>query len=125
VPDVHYSIQYDILHGKQFSKINSEVTEELLENSYKLAKFVIPGEYGLHSNDKVAIGLEIISNLLNKIKDDLIWWNLPTVQNNAQKIIEDEQFFLEHGGLDKEKVSEEIKSTWRHVRTRLYFASAS
>ena len=59
MPDVHYSIQYDILHGKQFSKINSEVTEELLENSYKLAKFVIPGEYGLHSNDKVAIGLEV------------------------------------------------------------------
>lgn len=56
IPDVHYSIQYDILHNKHFQELNKEATQELLECSYKLAKFVIPGEYGLSPREKVEMG---------------------------------------------------------------------
>ena len=58
------------------------------------------------------------------MKHDLIWWNNPFI-NQAQQIIKDEQSFLEHKGLDPSKVGEDVKSIWRHVRTRLYFTSAS
>jgi len=125
IPDVHYSIRYDILHSKQFVEINKETCKELLNCVGKLAKFIIPAEFGLTPKEKVTIGLEIVSNLLHKIKHDLIWWNTPFI-SKAQQVIKDEQCFLEHRGLNVAKlIGDEIKSTWRHVRTRLYFTSAS
>lgn len=55
---------------------------------------------------------------------DLVWWSSPFIKQ-AEQIIQDEQSFLEHKGLDPSKVGEDVKSIWRHVRTRLYFTSAS
>lgn len=63
-------------------------------------------------------------NLLTKVTHDLIWWSSPFIKQ-AEQIIKDEQSFLEHKGLDPSKVGEDVKSLWRHVRTRLYFTSAS
>lgn len=54
----------------------------------------------------------------------MIWWNSPFI-NQAEQIIQDEQSYLEHKGLDPSKIGTDVKSIWRHVRTRLYFTSAS
>ena len=73
IPDVHYSIRYDILHSKQFVEINKETCKELLNCVGKLAKFIIPAEFGLTPKEKVTIGLEVTSwiplhNILDCIK---------------------------------------------------------
>lgn len=124
IPDIHYSIRYDVLHSKNFYSLNKTTCDKLLVCAGALAKFIIPAEYGLRTEDKVKIGVEIVSKLLHKIKHDLIWWSTPFI-NKAEQIIEDEHCFLQHRGLDINKLGDEIKSSWRHVRTRLYFTSAS
>ena len=124
VPDIYYSICYDILHTKRLVEANREICIELYECSQKLALFVISAEYGLTGEEVVDSSVHIASNLLKKIKNDLVWWNSPYLSQTEQ-IIKDEQSFLEHKGLDLSKVGEEVKSLWRHVRTRLYFTSAS
>ena len=68
--------------------------------------------------------IKIISNLLKKIKNDLIWWNKPFLPQ-AEEMIEDELSFMSHRGLDISKMNGEVKSAWRHVRSRFYFTSAS
>lgn len=42
-----------------------------------------------------------------------------------EKNSDDNKREWEKTGLDKNKVGELVKSSWRHVRTRLYFTSAS
>lgn len=124
VPDIYYSIRYDILHSKRLYEANKEICIELLECAQKLSNFVIPAEYGLTDQERIGTSLHIVTNLLKKVTHDLIWWNAPFL-NQAEQVGKDEQSFFEHRGLDPAKVGEDVKSLWRHVRTRLYFTSAS
>ena len=124
VPDIYYSIRYDILHTKRLVEANREICTELFDCSGKLAHFVIPAEYGLSDQERIVSGLHIVSDLLKKVKHDLIWWNSPFLSQTEQ-VVKDEHSFLVHKGLDPSKVGEDVKSLWRHVRTRLYFTSAS
>jgi inositol hexakisphosphate/diphosphoinositol-pentakisphosphate kinase len=113
-----------MLHSKNMVEANKEICEELFDCSQRLATFVIPAEYGLTVKERAGSSLTIISNLVKKVTHDLIWWNSPFIKQQEQ-IVKDEQSFLEHKGLDSSKVGEDVKSIWRHVRTRLYFTSAS
>jgi len=124
VPDIYYSIRYDILHSKRLYEANKDICIELLDCSQKLSNFVIPAEYGLTDQERIGTSLDIVTNLLKKVTHDLIWWNAPFL-NQAEQVVKDEQSFFEHRGLDPAKVGEDVKSLWRHVRTRLYFTSAS
>jgi len=124
IPDIYYSIRYDLLHSKKMVEANKEICEELFDCSQRLAAFVIPAEYGLTDQERANSSLTIIANLVKKVTHDLIWWNSPFI-NQAEQIVKDEQSFLEHKGLDPSKIGEDVKSIWRHVRTRLYFTSAS
>jgi len=124
IPDIYYSIRYDILHSTKLLEANKEICNELLSCSQKLANFVIPGEYGLSDQERIDASLHIVTNLLKKVTHDLVWWNRPFM-NQAEQVVKDEISFFEHKGLDASKVGEDVKSLWRHIRTRLYFTSAS
>ena len=82
----------------------------------------MPFEYGITIKEKIDIGLRIIKPLMNKIYKDLIWWNYnnPYFENN------NDMKETNWSGLDQNKVDpSEIKSAWRHIKTRFYFTCAS
>ncbi len=100
----------------------------------------MPLEYGITIDEKVKIGLRVIGRLLNKIHNDLLWWfhsnnnpnnNFYEVNNNDYNANDKnniKEFEYENGsysGLDRGKLNNDIKSAWRHVKTRFYFTSAS
>lgn len=121
IPDIYDNIKYDLIHNKFL--INDE-SIELYNKSMLIADFLMPQEYGITLSSKITIGLKIISPLLNKIFNDLLWWmnykDLTTVVNAGFEK-ENEMF----SGLDRNKLTNEIKSAWRHIKTRFYFTSAS
>eukprot|EP01017_Pseudomicrothorax_dubius_P043427 TRINITY_DN7230_c0_g1_i1.p1 TRINITY_DN7230_c0_g1~~TRINITY_DN7230_c0_g1_i1.p1 ORF type:complete len:242 (-),score=47.44 TRINITY_DN7230_c0_g1_i1:84-809(-) len=123
IPDVYDSIKYDLVHNYETLKMFGRIVLELFQSAKTLADFVVPFEYGIDEKDKVDIGLNIITPLLKKIKNDLLWWESPATP--AENVFRDEMSFWQHKGLDPSKIDGEIKSAWRHVRTRLYFSSAS
>lgn len=62
--------------------------------------------------------------LLNKIHHDLLWWTSPEWESMNHDFV-DEYESWEQKGLDQSRLEGLVKSHWRHVRTRLYFTSAS
>jgi len=84
----------------------------------------VPFEYGITNQQKLRIGLKITYHLINKIHHDLVWWS-----DKQKRILDfqDENQDWNKKGLDPNKFDPDnkIKSHWRHVRTRLYFTSAS
>ena len=98
-----------------------------------LADFVMPLEYGIKLEEKIKIGIKFIKPLLSKIYNDLLWSNQEIIQRNnvlgnldmknLQSLESKERTYF---GLDKEKLDKtEIKSAWRHIKTRFYFTSQS
>jgi inositol hexakisphosphate/diphosphoinositol-pentakisphosphate kinase len=87
----------------------------------------MPLEYGITVDEKVKIGFRVIGRLLNKIQNDLFWWVTTSNSNNDNKDnIKDFEYELESfSGLDRGKLNNDIKSAWRHIKTRFYFTSAS
>lgn len=73
------------------------------------------------------MGLKIITPLLNKISHDILWWKNESSQNHpsakTKEYGEDRQW--EKSGLDEAGLDDRVRSSWRHIRTRLYFTSAS
>lgn len=59
VPDIYYSVRYDLLHSRKMVEANKELCAELLECSQKLAHFVIPAEYGLTDQERVDTSLHV------------------------------------------------------------------
>ena len=59
VPDIYYSIRYDVLHSKKLVESNKELCLELLECAKKLAYFVIPAEYGLTDKERIKASLPV------------------------------------------------------------------
>ena len=150
IPDIYDNIKYDIIHNKS---IIGETALEAHEIITILAEFVMPLEYGIKIEEKIKIGLKFIKPLLNKIYNDLLWIlnidgsfssNLFIKKNNKgpnsslnsdkdndfdsslkdlQSLEYQEKTYF---GLDEKKLDKgEIKSAWRHVKTRIYFTSQS
>ena len=130
IPDIYDNIKYDIIHNKQ---IIGETAFELYKIINNLADFVMPLEYGIKIEDKIKIGLTFIKPLLTKIFNDLLWSNRDILSNKRTSVLEmnDNLQTLEsqertYFGLDEEKLDKnEIRSSWRHIKTRIYFTSQS
>ena len=139
IPDIYDNIKYDILHNKS---LLNDIGYELYNKISKLAYFVMPLEYGITINEKVEIGFKFIKDLINKIARDLLWWDLDNVKvdnTDSTKLKLNEKDsrkysisknidFIEksYSGLDQKKIdSNEMKSSWRRVKTRFYFTCAS
>ena len=119
VPDIYDNIKYDIIHNK--SLLNDDAYS-LFTHINLLANFVMPLEYGITLQEKMNIGVKIIGPLFQKIHKDLLWWNYNPYHKQFKHDTSDESY----SGLDQSRVdSTEIKSTWRHVKTRFYFTCAS
>jgi len=137
IPDIYDNIKYDIIHNKA---IIGDTAFELHKIVNNLADFVMPLEYGIKIEEKIKIGIKFIKPLLSKIYNDLLWVNRETLikkkannsveyenanilNRNLQSLESQERtyFGLDEGKLDKS----EIKSAWRHIKTRFYFTSQS
>lgn len=57
----------------------------LLESSQLLCRVIVPMEYGVTHNDKIEIGLKIITPMLKKIEHDILWWKTDSMQQMQQK----------------------------------------
>ena len=131
IPDIYDNIKYDLIHNKQ---IIGETAVELYSIINNLADFVMPLEYGIKIEDKIKIGITIIKPLLTKIYNDLLWSNKGITNNISVKNFDESYKNLvnleskerTYFGLDKNKLDKgEIKSAWRHIKTRFYFTSQS
>ena len=137
IPDIYDNIKYDIIHNKA---IIGDTAFELHKIVNNLADFVMPLEYGIKIDEKINIGIKFIKPLLSKIYNDLLWSNrealikkkaknsvvyenINFINKNLQSLESKERtyFGLDEGKLDKT----EIKSAWRHIKTRFYFTSQS
>ena len=119
IPDIYDNIKYDIIHNKDML---DDEAYDLYENILLISHFLMPFEYGITIKEKIDIGIKIIKPLMNKIYKDLIWWkyNNPYFENNIKENNNN------WSGLDQSRVdTSDIKSTWRHVKTRFYFTCAS
>lgn len=121
IPDIYDNIKYDLIHNTFLKNDNAKM---LFNKSLYLSEFLMPQEYGITLNSKIKIGMMIIKPLLNKICNDLLWW----IDRNDDDLNisgfekENDNF----SGLDANKLkNNEIKSLWRHLKTRFYFTSAS
>lgn len=106
IPDIYDCIKYDLQHNQH--TLQFEQAEELYIYAKYLADIVIPQEYGLTVQEKVAIGQGICTPLLRKIKADL--------QRNIEECDESVNRL-------NPRYSHGVSSPGRHVRTRLYFTS--
>ncbi|XP_042884200.1 inositol hexakisphosphate and diphosphoinositol-pentakisphosphate kinase 2-like isoform X4 [Penaeus japonicus] len=114
IPDIYDCIKYDLQHNHH--TLQFEYAEELYKCAKYLADVVVPQEYGMTQQEKMAIGQGICTPLLKKIRADL------------QRNIGGE----ECEGYQGESInrlnpvySHGVSSPGRHVRTRLYFTSES
>jgi len=131
IPDIHDSIRYDMIHNYQyFGTMADNIGFKIYESAEILARFLTPYEYGIIKKRKFDIGMTIIEPLFTKIKSDLLWWNTPVTQSKENYREESDYWMIRNNGKrenidDLKDHSQKIKSKWRHVRTRLYFTSAS
>lgn len=109
IPDIYDCIKYDLQHNQH--TLQYEQAEELYIYAKYLADIVIPQEYGLTVQEKLAIGQGICTPLLKKIKADL--------QRNIEELSNESVNRL------NPRYSHGVSSPGRHVRTRLYFTSES
>lgn len=109
IPDIYDCIKYDLQHNQH--TLQFELAEELYTYAKYLADVVIPQEYGLTVQEKIAIGQGICTPLLRKIKADL--------QRNIEEVGDESVNRL------NPRYSHGVSSPGRHVRTRLYFTSES
>jgi inositol hexakisphosphate/diphosphoinositol-pentakisphosphate kinase len=76
--------------------------------SKTLTYFVVINEYGITDIERIQVGKDICLPLLEKILVDLMFWKEKTSEDNFWKYR-----------------NEAESDNWRHIRTRLYFTSAS
>ena len=112
IPDIYDCIKYDLQHNQAALRFHQ--AQELYVLVKALADVVIPQEYGMNSNEKLAIGQGICNPLLRKIRADL--------QRNIE---EDLSLTDESVNRLDPRYSYGVSSPGRHVRTRLYFTSES
>ncbi|KAJ1526973.1 hypothetical protein ONE63_008518 [Megalurothrips usitatus] len=111
IPDIYDCIKYDLQHNQH--TLQFDQAEELYMYAKYMADIVIPQEYGLTQQEKLAIGQGICTPLLKKIRADL------------QRNIEEESDGEATVNRLNPRYSHGVSSPGRHVRTRLYFTSES
>ncbi|KAL4488441.1 hypothetical protein ABPG72_013009 [Tetrahymena utriculariae] len=113
VPDVYDNIKYDYLHNRSILlKIDPDISS-LYEEAEMMSNFVVPNEFGMDEEERVDIAMKTVKSLCNKIKKDLVWW--------YEKNFDEEDFWKYQNVYGENNIT----SPWRHIRTRLYFASAT
>ncbi|CAD8165624.1 unnamed protein product [Paramecium pentaurelia] len=115
IPDIYDSVKYDMLHNQDKLQFY-ENSKEFYCLAELLSHFMVPFEYGITTKQKLSIAKRVVGPLCDKIKQDLLWWNKAESKNQQQE--EDYWKFRQSDESD-------LNSPWRHVRTRLYFTSAS
>ena len=70
VPDILDNIRYDLEHNQK--RLPLRGMPELYTLAKEFADSYVPQEYGMTSRDKVVIGTKMCSELLKKIRNDLI-----------------------------------------------------
>lgn len=108
IPEIYDAIKFDFSHNQHSLQFNE--AEELYIYAKNLADIVIPQEYGLTVEEKLAIGTGICTPLLRKIRADL-QRNIEEPEENVNRL--------------NPRYSSGVSSPGRHVRTRLYFTSES
>lgn len=109
IPEIYDTIRYDYRkNGLIFKQIDVEVKENLYWLAKLLAYFVVFNEYGITDDERIKVGTEICLPLLDKILVDLMFWK----ENTS-----DEYYWKYKNSMEADN--------WRHIRTRLYFTSAS
>ena len=139
IPDIYDNVKYDIIHNKL---IINEVAYQLFALIKNLAYFVMPLEYGIKIQEKIDIGIQFIKPLIKKIRNDLLWWSdsQPSENHDYLSLHKQERSSIEfdnkndgidlkehsYSGLNRNMLDKgEIKSSWRHIKTRFYFTSQS
>lgn len=125
VPDVYDMVKYDCLHN---SHLGMEGLKEMYDVAKKLADAVIPNEYGVDSQAKLAVGTKICSPLLGKILRDFRFSKHGRRSGSGrhhhavEEGIEEDDKGMNHLNV---QYTNDVHSKHRHVRTRLYFTSES
>jgi len=114
VPDIYDMLKYDMLHNNEFV---GEFAEPLFDKISVISGVVSPLEFGADPKTKIDIGLCIARPLLAKIHTDLLWWFSPNFQSTSHPDFEDENEDWQEKGLDISNPLNQVKSSWRHVRT--------
>lgn len=120
-----FNKRYDLLHNQKYLKDKIECMGTIFNISLNLCKIYIPLEYGLKLEKKVKLSRSILAPLLGKIYSDLMWWKVDKTNYYDKQMIEEEICYWRHRGLNVDKLEGDVRSAWRHVRTRLYFTCAS
>jgi inositol hexakisphosphate/diphosphoinositol-pentakisphosphate kinase len=114
----------------KFELIHNTWVVTAVEDGYRLyellnflANIILNVEFGLTMQEKKVNCTRIVTKLLRKIMHDLTWWITPGETNDAEFLSENVNWF--QLGPDRIKTMGLIRSSWRHVRTRLYFTSLS
>lgn len=121
------NIVYDMIHYPDLR--DNEERKKLLRLAQMMCMVNVPSEYGITKGSKLKIGMAITNKLIDKIHKDLVWWKFQhkdSTRMKTQQFMDENQSWSKTGlaaqSLDEDN---EIKSHWRHVRSRFYFTSAS
>ena len=71
IPEICDNIKFDNLHNPE---LINDMRLDLLDTAQLLCRIIVPMEYGVTVNDKIDVGLKIITPLLKKIEHDILWW---------------------------------------------------
>jgi len=110
VPDIYDNALYDMVHNEH---LGLQALPRLFRASRTLASYVVPQEYGIEPEDKVTVGLQIAWQMLAKLLQDML------AGMDAERHMEERVHELDPSAFT------DVKSSSRHVRTRLYFTSES
>ncbi|XP_022693206.1 inositol hexakisphosphate and diphosphoinositol-pentakisphosphate kinase 2-like isoform X7 [Varroa jacobsoni] len=121
IPDVYDCIKYDLQHNQH--TLQFQHAEELYMYAKALADIVIPQEYGISRQEKLAIGLGVCAPLLKKIRADL--HRNTDLGGEGGEGSEGNPTQAESENRLNPQYSHGVSSPGRHVRTRLYFTSES
>jgi inositol hexakisphosphate/diphosphoinositol-pentakisphosphate kinase len=116
--------RYDAQHNIHLYKKNTKLVKELHDFTIDLCKLYFPLKHQIDREIGIQNSIKSLLPLLKKIQNDLLWWQNEKTDSNIGEMI-NEFCFKQHGGLNPNFLEGQIKSAWRHVRTRLYFTSSA
>ena len=105
-------------------KNNSKLVRQLHDYTMDLCKLYFPLKYQLDRETGIQNSITSLNPLLQKIQNDLLWWEKEQPDTNMGDLV-NEFCFRQHRGLNSNGLEGQIKTAWRHVRTRLYFTSCA
>lgn len=108
LPEIFDTIRHDLRKNKAiFDLVDAHTRMELKRNAKNLARFVVPNERGITDDQKIEAAKTVCLPLLEKVLEDLLFWKTKNAEESFWKYRSRED------------------GNWRHIRTRLYFTSAS